>query len=337
MALLFMDGFNSGDFAIKWSVVSGTTSTTGPRFAGGRHWSSSSGAVSVSRDIPASSQITVGFATNATFSNQQPFVSFYGDSAITQHISVARNTTSGFLELRRGSTGGTLLATGTNVLLADTWNYIEVQVTIADAGGVVTVRVNGNTAPDISFTGDTRNGGTSTNIDRVVFGSTTGGSSVYIDDVYILNSTGTTNTTFLGDVRVQSIIPTGNGNRSQLLGSDADSVNNYQLVDEQPYSTTDYVGSPTVGQGDTYGMSDLAAGTTQVFGIQNNIVAAKSDATLASGRGVIRTGGTDYFGASQVLTTSYITYRDVYDQNPDTSANWTVSDVNGIEGGFEVA
>ena len=41
------------------------------------------------------------------------------------------------------------------------------------------------------------------------------------------------------------------------MGSDGNSVDNYQLVDEYPYNTTDYVGSLTTGAKDTYDFANL--------------------------------------------------------------------------------
>lgn len=121
-----------------------------------------------------------------------------------------------------------------------------------------------------------------------------------------------------------------------LVGSDADSINNYQLVDEHPYSGTDYTGSATTGDKDTYALTDLPAGVTTVFGVQVTGKMAKSDATVAQARYLLRSGGTDYGGTTRTLTTSFTTYSDLYETDPATGVAWTASGVNNLESGMEV-
>jgi hypothetical protein len=197
--------------------------------------------------------------------------------------------------------------------------------------------MNGQTTDDVSFTGDTKNGGTATTIDKVLFHTGNGSVTITnIADVYILDGTGATNNNFLGDVAVRTLSPSGNGTDSQLMGSDANQVNNYLLVDEHPYSSTDYNGSATPGQRDTYALTDLAAGINTVYGVQLNGFMAKSDVSLGTAKLVVRAGGNLYSGTTRALSTSYVGYYDLYTTNPDTITAWTVSDVNSLEAGMEV-
>lgn len=337
MALLFMEGFGGQDTNFKWDFGSGagTSGTVGARTPGNYFgtWPNV-GSYNLIKNFTASNKIIVGYGWYTTF-DQGP-ISFYGDSGVTQHITVVRNGGTGLMEIRRGSTGGTLLATGTTQILNSVWNYFEISVTISDTVGEVHVRLNGKTTDEVSFTGDTKNGGTANTIDKIVF-SYTNGSTNRNADIYILNDTGPApNNNFLGDVVVRTLGPIGNGNSSQLLGSDADSVNNYQLVDERPFSSADYVGSSTVGQKDTYAISDLPAGVTTVYGMQVNGWMAKSDATLGQARYVVRSGGTDFGGITRALTTSYIGYYELYETDPATSVAWTVGGINNLESGMEV-
>ena len=122
---------------------------------------------------------------------------------------------------------------------SNNWYYLEISVTIDDAIGEVHVRLNGSTTDEVSYTGDTKNAGTATDIDAVRFAF-----SGRIADVYVLNSLGSMNNNFLGDVAVRTLIPDGNGTSSQLTGSDGNTTDNYLLVDEHNYSSADYVGTP---------------------------------------------------------------------------------------------
>ncbi len=334
MSLLFFDGFGTGDINTKYQVVAGGWATgQGGRFANSYSANSASVSITLARWFTASAQIYSGLAW---FSSGTPYISFWGDSAVTQHVTVVRNA-SGFLELRRGSTAGTILATGTTQVLANVWWYIEVGVTIADAGGTVQVRINGSLTPEINYTGDTKNGGTNTTIDAISFGHSTGLGGVNFADFYIANSSGTINNNFLGDICVRTLIPNGDGAFSQLMGSDGNQVSNYLLVDEVPANGADYVASQNIGDKDSYLMSNLPSGSTTVYGVQVAGFMQKSDASLAQAKLFLRQGGTNYYGATRVLGASYLGYYDLFETDPSTSIAWTPTGVNSLEAGMEVA
>jgi hypothetical protein len=327
-----MDGFAGGDIATKWDLPSQSivTANTAPRTAGNYYGDGNTNG-RLYKSITASTKVIVG---SGLYINGGQYIQFFGDSGATAHISVVHNTTTRLMEIRRGASNGTLLATGTQQVFDATWNYFEVSCTISDTVGEVHVRLNGSTTDEVSYTGDTKNGGTATTIDTVRWEI---GSASRIADVYILNDTGAApNNNFLGDVVVRTLSPSGNGTYSQLVGSDSDSINNYLLVDEHPFSSTDYVGSPTTGQKDSYAISDLPAGVTTVYGVQVSGQMFKSDATVAQSRLFIRSGGTDYGGSTRTLITSPVNYYEYYSTNPATGLAWTPSDVNNLESGMEV-
>ena len=334
MALLFMDGFDAGDYALKWQVGGGTHGTSaGTRFSSGRSmyiWNSNG---YILQRFSAASQIFVGFAMyqDPSPSPVNPFVTLLGDSATTNHISL-RFSNSTTLQLLLG--GASVLASATVTQRISWGNYFEVGTTIADAGGHCVVKVNGVTV--IDFTGDTKNGGTNTTIDAIALGDYGAYNQVsYFDDVYICDGTGSApHDTFLGDVRVYAMSPAGAGASTQFTPS---SGANYTTVDELPYSATDYNSSSTTGNRDTYAMADLPAGTANVYGVQTNVIAKKSDAGAMSLKPVVRSGATNYYGSATVLTSSDIVITDVRSQDPNTSAAWTPTGVNALEAGMEVA
>ena len=72
------------------------------------------------------------------------------------------------------------------------------------------------------------------------------------DDVYICDTTGSVNNNFLGELTVEHLRPASD-DTAQFLGSDANSTDNWALVDEAgTYNGADYVASSTVGQRDLY-------------------------------------------------------------------------------------
>ncbi len=335
MALLFMDGFGGADSTYKWDLTSSTylVATASPRVSGGIY--GDCGTVKAfSKTISASARVFIGIGIRT---NTGSYISFYGDNGVTQHITVARNITNGLLEIRRGNNAGTLLASGTQPIFDNQWNYVEISVTISDTIGEVHVRLNGQTTDNVAFTGDTKNAGTATTIDKIYVHSGTGASNVFdMADLYILNNTGTLNNTYLGDVVVRTLAPTGNGTYSQLTGSDGNQTDNYLLVDESPFSSADYVGSATVGQKDMYVMANLPGGVSTVHGVQVNGKMAKTDASLASARYLLRSGGTDYAGTTRALTTTHTGYYEIHELDPATGVAWTPSGVNSAEAGMEV-
>ncbi len=327
MALLFMDGFDAGDFSKKWSVNGGSTSSS-TRFGTGLCidlWAGGSGAT-MTKTFPAASQIFIGFAS-APGSNNPTIMYLYGDTGATNHLILKlENATT--LGLYRG---GTQLATGTvTSFLIMPWQYIELSATISDAGGTCEVRVNGTTV--INFTGDTKNGGTNTTIDKIALYPNYTYYHIYYDDMYILDGTGgAPYNNFLGDVRIHTLVPDAAGSSTQMTPS---SGANYTTVDELPYSASDYV-TGSMGQKDLYSTSDLPANPGTIYGVQANIISKKTDAGSISGRTVLKSGSTTTPGSTNNLGTSDVTYSSTYAQNPDTAADWSASDVNSIEIGTE--
>lgn len=329
MTLLHMDSCSLTDGIFRYAGGANfSRMTTATRFPGVAY-SRLSGSDTVSRVITASATVVTGFATKGGTN-----VSFFSDSGVTQHITVCFLST-GSIEVRRGSAGGTLLVSAVTGYLHSDWQYMEVKITIADAGGNVQVRMNGNPTPVINYTGDTRNGGTSVNMDLVRLAGQSQGDFA---DWYILNALGSApNNDFLGDVRVHCLRPNGNGTYSQYVGSDGNSTDNYLLVDETPYGTGDYVGNATIGNKDSYAIEDLPAGVTAVYGVQEIAIVAKSDAGAASIKQLLRVGGTDYTTSALVLSTAYSQMLNIRETNPNTGVAWTPAGVNGIESGVETA
>lgn len=260
------------------------------------------------------------------------FLSF--QDASTLHVDI-RLGSDGTL---RATRNGTTLATSSNALSANTFYYIETKVTIDDSAGVVEVRVNGSSTGWINITGqDTRNAANATaNLIKI---NGIGISNVDVDDLYICDGAGSVNNSFLGDVRVDCYLPDGNGNSSQLVGSDGNSTDNYLLVDEASQNgDTDYVQSSTVNNKDTYTFADMSHTPTSIFGTQLNMIAKKDDSGTRSIASVVRSGGSDYDGDTQALSAaSYVDYRQIREVDPATSSAWTRTNLNSAEFGVKVA
>lgn len=346
MSLLFIDGFDH--YATAQLTAKGWTIDAGiPVIAGGSARTGTGGVTipnnsAIKRGVAAGdthATLIAGCALNpSTLATGMRLFGFYGDAGATTHVSIEVSTT-GAIVARRGTNAGTVLGTSSaGVVTAGAFNYVEVLVTLHDTTGVVTVKVNGATV--LNLTGqDTKNAGTATVLDAILIGRTSSVSadSAAVDDFYLCNGAGSAPTnTFLGDVRVRTLSPDGNGNSSQLVGSDGNSTNNYQLVDESPPDTADYVGSVTAGDKDTYTFGNLTELTGTVFGVQRATYAAKTDAGAKSIAHVTRSAGTDYDSADMALSTSAAYALSMREQDPATSAAWAIAAVNAAEYGVKV-
>lgn len=341
MTLLLMDGFDLGDVGTRYSgTVSGTIGPTNTisRFGYGQYLIIKDGGTFKASFTPSATVIVGVSAAIADVGGGGPNgkVYLWADGGTVNHLQVGWDG-AGHLQVWRGD--GTLLATSTDIimpLVAYHWRHWEIKAVISDTVGSVEIRIDGASTPVINISGvDTRNGGTSTNIDAVSINNPNGAYSAW-DDFYVLNTLGSVNNNFLGDVRVYALSPNGNGNYSQFVGSDADSVNNYLLVNEKTPNTANYVGSPTTGNRDSYVMEDLPATVLTVYGTQEVVMAAKSDAGVVSMKQSMRVAATDYDTAATTLASSYMDLTNVRETNPNTAAAWTAAGVNGVEVGVVV-
>ncbi len=289
-------------------------------------------------------EVWFGFAwrcdrTDNVVGGDQPIMQVFGDGVGTVHLSLYGNS-DGSLSLYRGTSSGTLLETSAASVIADaTWAYLELHAIIDNSTGEYEVRVDG--ADVASATGvDTRNGGTSPDV--TVVGVTwiyktdiTVTTTVYVDDVYVVTGDGSGASGFQSEISIEGIVPNGAGNHTQL--TPVGSATNWQNVDEVPFSSTDYNESPTAGQKDTYTVGNLTATTGSIIGSVIHFAAMKNLAGYIKGRRVIRISSTDYNGADTPSLSATMRYfSEVLPVSVATASAWTISEVNGLEAGFEV-
>lgn len=187
---------------------------------------------------------------------------------------------------------------------------------------------------------DTQNSSNAT-VNVIGFGTGVTGSNdchedFYIDDLYVCDGQGTANNGFLGDCRVDSYLPTADGANTGLTPSSG--TTHFSLVDDAtPNDDTDYNESATVAAKDTYGFADIVHNPASVFGVQVNLNVKKDDAGFRQVKEVVHSGGTDFPGTAQALSTSYAYKSAIREVDPATGAPWTKAGVNSAEFGMEIA
>lgn len=356
MTMILVDGFDHADFEHVWTASTFQLQTDIVRTGSRSALTTASNSGAVNYRALAAAEVDDGVTMGAAFyisssgvgggflaGSQGPRIFFAEDAIIHMSANFRSNTRT--IELWRGNaaTGTRLAFTDTNIFTFDTWNYLELGVKVADSGGLAEVRLNG--VPVIDFAGDTRNAGTTGIINRMgLMGINDVGSSqqVRYEDVYMLNEQGSAPwNSFLGDTRCYPLYPIGNGFYAMLVGSDADSVDNYLLVDEAGVPvTTDYVGSATDGDIDTYDFQSFAAlqNVGTIMAVESRIHAAKTETGTRQARLIVRRSSTDAVGPDHILAeNSYATYRYIMELDPHAGPGaWTIPNLDNTEFGVEV-
>ncbi|HUT81486.1 MAG TPA: hypothetical protein VMZ29_09825 [Candidatus Bathyarchaeia archaeon] len=216
---------------------------------------------------------------------------------------------------------------GSTVFNTSTTYLIEVRFKMSDAGGVVQVKCDD--VMEINYSGDTKPGADTT-FDRINFGNLGGFKSghFYIDDFAMDDAN------WIGPTEVRLLKPSGAGNSTQWSPS---AGSNYQCVDENPYNDADYVLETVAAQKDLYALENLSDTPDAIKGVQViGRVVKDGSPTPANVRLVTRTESTDYNGDDEAVPLNNPKFIDkYYELNPNTSSEWTVTQVNAIEIGIE--
>lgn len=361
MSLIFCDSFDhyvTADIAEKWNSSSGGTPSTMTISAGtgGRASASLRFSINTGADSPALFLIP----TIPTPSGATCVVGFrFKASALTLDTSTTEGTgTAVILSIRSaGAThvwfrlnpagtmsvlrGTTVLATSTTAIATGVFYYMEFRVVISDTVGVVQYRVDGllDATLDISSQ-DTNSGGANT-WDGLKIGQWSCASGTPVldyDDLYLLDGvdstiTGAPNNDFLGDVRIDPLYGTADGNHQDSTPSTG--TDQYAMVDETaPNDDTDYNTLTAAGK-DTFVMQNAPVSGASIFGVQINMHAKKADAGIATMRALARVAGTTYNASTVNPADGYLYKRGIFNGNPADGAAWETADIDAAEFGYE--
>lgn len=223
------------------------------------------------------------------------------------------------------------------------WYYIEIKFRIHDSMGTWIVKVDGTTVWT-SGTYDTR---VSSDFywDRIEFAMGNLAVETLIDDLYILDGSGTANNDFLGDTVVELIQPDTDGTTTTWTpstGTDHSAlVDEAQSITSAGLSESDYIEGDTTGEKDLFDYTNLTVldTATTIHGVQINTyrrITAEQPADLiyktrsvATESGVTETVRQDDSAPLFVGTA-------IIEEDPDASAAWTPSTIDAAEFGVEV-
>jgi len=362
MTIIYADGFDSynniADLNRRWTTTpeapaAGVVYSNVGRNGVGRRFSFNSDLSDITRGLWATKTVVyVGFA----YRNADLGVSAVAFDDIftlleggTRQCGLGRPPNSGQLAFYRQPGVGTNIQIGaasSRVLRNNVWYYIEAKFTLSNTlstAGLV-LRVNGETWLSIDSGDSVASGNEWT--DSFRFGRVVGSSAtVDIDDFYILDSAGPAPyNTFLGDLRVDTIRPNGNGTTSNFVGSDADSTDNYLLVDDiTPDGDTTYLKSSTPTDIDLHALESLPVTPQTIFGVQPVSVCKKTDAGVRTAQHAIRTGGTNYFSPDfypsdqDYIGFSSLGGSGMWEDNPFTGVPFVEADIDALESGIKLS
>ena len=271
MTLRFVDSFDhyvTADLTEKWTSKTGSPTISA---ATGRR-STASFQVSVNnryvrQTLDAQATWILGAAVKMTGlpgSNSTALLAVWDAGSLQCDLRVLPD---GTLRITRN---GTTLGTSVYALSTGVWYYIEFKVLISDTVGTAEVRVDG--LSKLALTSQDTKATANATANQVSVGDSaalvTGAAD--FDDFYACDGAGSVNNDFLGDVRVDACWPVGNGATSGMTGSDGNSTDNYLLVDDTSTldDDTTYVEHATVGNLDTYGMTQITHTPTSILGVQ---------------------------------------------------------------------
>ena len=323
MARIFTEGFEFKD-TLFWDAGSSVTINTSTVRSG----NAACNIPAAVKTIPALSEFYLRFGWNSNAFASQPILVWRNASTVLGRLFFNNAAGQQHFELQVGTTtvvAGTLTATTL------TWYLVELHVKIADSGGVLELKVDG--IADASFTGDTKPG-TATTVDNLQWLRLN--QTDVIDDLALNDTTGGADNSWCGDGHIILLTPNADGDKSEWTGSDGNQVNNYALADEIPANgDTDYVESSTLDQTDLYNLT--ASGLSGVT-IKRVWAEARARDTVAAGgllALVLKTNSTEYAGSDLSLLTTYTKQLlgTVHTVNPNTSAAWTVSELDALQAG----
>lgn len=340
MALLFIDGFDhyaTADLSKKYQAVTASSITTGGGRRGGGCISLTSqlAGSNVGRTIPITSSIIVGAAVSRRTSQLGSYI-FRLTNASNTAASLLYS--SGFLSITNAN--NTVIGTSIPIttLGPGIWNYIEWKMLIADSipANSCVVRVNGVEVLNLPAGTDTKYQTTSpTTFDMVRLGTPSAGLEMDVDDFYVCDTTGLTNNNFLGDVRIDTLLPDADGVYND--GVPSTGINSWSILDNVPANTSSYVTLTNLGEKETLQFTDLPTIPTQtIHAVQVNYNSAKSDSGLIFGAALAVSGATIGEATSSTLATSYSAQSGIFLTDPATGDAWTESAVNSAEFGIIV-
>lgn len=240
------------------------------------------------------------------------------------YISFAANSQSATVYNAAGTSLGTFSAPIDNL-----WHWVNINChALSGTSGTLVIKIDKVTV--FSATGVNMAGASATGTTWTWNMGSTGSGVVNdtIDDLIICDSSGTKNNSEIPDCRIISLIPNSlesAGNWTANTGTIPAAIDDVGAADDD----TTYISTSTAGDEFAVGFSDLPVTPTSIGAVQVVSVSKKTGTDSSSLTPKLVTSATGS-GVATVLTTSYGVVKTIFENDPGTGTNFTVSDINSI-------
>ena len=250
------------------------------------------------------------------------------------------------MEIRRGAT---VLATSPSYGWSANvkgWHVFQFKVLIDPTVGTFDLKhwdyYNNATTPLTGTGANTANQGTAGG-DRASFGFGSAGRNQRMDDVVIMDGTGSVNNNLTSlPIIMHGALPNGEGTVQDWLASLGGT--HFSEVDDVATSPggTDKVTSSTVSDIEMFDMTAFGliapTSTPTIHGVMPYIEGNMENSGTRTMRARVRNGVTEANGADDMVfsTTAKVAFHEIMETNPVTAVAWTLADLNSDEFGFQL-
>lgn len=246
----------------------------------------------------------------------------------------------GHLELRRSETGTTHLDTSDALTTADgelhflsrnTEYKIEIWINFVNTVGSFELRVNdeiwGKKTASADFDGT---------CDQIHFKTNDRGSGATweLGDMYVFDETGSFNNGFLGsNYLIETLRPTAEA--AGIAFTPATGTDNSAMVDDAPKHDHDATENHSTGNAEVDRFTTGNTLAKQAVNAVKVINVARHEGASQNFRAKIFEGATGADGSDVALAETFEVHMEDFETNPDTSAQWTVTEIEASEFGYE--
>jgi len=328
MARIFTDGAETGDdFFWDINVTTAVAAATTPKRSGQYSYvlNGTTEASVCKKNILGVTELYARWGLYLGNYHTNPIGFSFRDGG-TVIATLALNTDTKKVEYYRGNKTS-LLATGITSIQLNQWYLYEVYFKLDDSVGRYILKLDGITQFD--FTGDTNPAAAEVNLIGGCGGSV---STSWMDDLALNDTNGAIDNSWCGDGQIVALVPNGDNGTPQWIGSDGNNTNNYQLIDELPPSSSDYVRATGSAYTDVYNLStvNLAGQTIQRIWL---VARARSDASGDYFLHGIQVSGSNYLVTGSLPTSwgridSFAT--GTWALNPYTGGAWSQEQLDNL-------
>lgn len=339
MVLILADGFDlyadrddigkAGWYSIESNV---SFSTTNGRFGGGCLAINSANSWRCSVGIPIGSTVIACFAyyfNNLSGAGTTFRAVVGGNTQNTSRLFSIDTNNAGTMRVF-GNPGPAIGSDVSNAFSDQTWHWVEVKVTLGttNSNGAIEVKIDGTVR--YSATGIDTFNSSSDILDALFFTGRAGG-GVRLDDLIVMDSSGSSMNDYLGDTRIDTLIPNSNGAATDWTAS---SGSQYQCVDDVlsgSNDNTDYVYTDDAGELDLQ-MSNIVGNPATIHAVQTRVRATKTDVGTRLFRTNLLSGSSIGNGPTTGIGIGYGWMRNgIFQNDPDGDIPWTKAAVDALQ------